>query len=101
MRSTKRKAKMTIPLAMVAGFLPAVADIKNNANSFGGWGASALHTGAGLIGYDTVNKKYVGWSQAKAAGLPGVALGFLVHILATKLGINRSLSRAGIPFIRI
>lgn len=95
------KKKFTLPLAILAGFMPAVADVQKNVNSFGGWGGSALHTGAGLIGYDTVSGTYRGWSQAKYAGTGGIVLGFIVHLLASKFGVNRMIARAGIPFIRI
>lgn len=94
------KKKMTIPLAIVAGFMPAIADIKNNSANLG-WGGSAMHTGAGLIGWDTVTGKWVGISQAKAAGTPAIIIGFIAHVLASKFGINRALGRAGIPLIRI
>jgi hypothetical protein len=99
--SMHKKKGFTIPLAIVAGFIPAVNDITKNKDSFGGYGASAKHTVAGLVGYDTVTNKYVGWTQAKAAGAPGIVLGFGIHMLASKLGINRMIASAGIPFVRI
>lgn len=93
------KKKFTLPLAIVAGFIPAGMDIYNNRGM--GVPQSAAHTIAGLIGWDTVGNSYVGWNQAKAAGAPGIAIGFGVHYLASKLGINRMIARAGIPLIRI
>ena len=96
----RRKKQFTIPLAIVFGFMPAAMDVKNNAASLG-WAGSLAHTGAGLIGYDTVSNKYVGWRQASAAGAPAIAVGFGVHVVASKLGLNRMLANAGIPFIRI
>lgn len=94
------KKAFTVPLAIVAGFIPMAMDINKQAPSMG-WLGSAAHTTAGLIGWDTVGGSYVGWTQAKAAGLPGIALGFGGHWLASKLGVNRMIARAGIPFIRI
>jgi hypothetical protein len=96
------KKKFTIPLAIVAGFVPAGMDIYNNMPNFNNNVlASGAHTVAGLIGYDTVGKKYVGLSQAKSAGLYPIILGFGAHWAAQKFGVNRMIARAGIPLIRI
>ena len=38
------------------------------------------------------------WTQA---GGPAIWAGFGVHYAAQKLGLNRMIARAGIPFIRI
>lgn len=101
-RTMHHKKKFTIPLAIVAGFIPAVMDVKNVHDGQGmSYPVSIMHTGAGLIGYDTFGKKYVGWSQASAAGLPSILLGFGAHWAAQKFGINRMIARAGIPLIRI
>lgn len=96
----RKKQGFTIPLAIVAGFAPAVIDVIDNVPNFGLPG-SIMHTGAGLIGYDTVSKKYTGWNQAKAAGICPLIMGFVVHYAASKLGVNRMIARAGIPFVRI
>lgn len=99
-RTMHKKKQFTIPLAIVAGFAAPVTDIMINAPSLG-YPKSALHTMAGLIGYDTVGGHYVGLSQAKAAGLYPLLLGFGAHYAASKLGLNRMIARAGIPLIRI
>jgi hypothetical protein len=101
-KRTHHKKQFTIPLAIVAGFVPAGMDIYNNLGNFNGnWLTSGAHTVAGLIGYDTVGKKYVGLSQAKAAGLYPILLGFAAHWAASRFGLNRVIARAGIPLIRI
>lgn len=95
------KRKVTIPLAIVAGFIPAINDVRTTTNSaFPVWDA-AMHTGAGLLGWDTIGKKFVGWTQMRAAGTPGIIMGFAAHWLAQKLGLNRMIARAGIPWVRI
>lgn len=98
-RRTQSKRKLTIPLAIVAGFIPMTMDIYNNRSM--GYLQSAAHTTAGLIGWDTISNRWVGMLQAKAAGMPGLVVGFGAHYLASKLGINRMIARAGIPLIRI
>lgn len=91
---------MTIPLGIVAGFIPAINDVRKNVPNYGVLG-SIQHTSAGLIGWDTVSGKWVGWTQMKYAGTPGMLAGFAAHIIANKVGLNRALSRARIPLIRI
>jgi hypothetical protein len=94
------KRKFTIPLAIVAGFLPMTMDIINNKDSFG-IGGSILHSGAGaIIGYDTVSRGF-NMNNWKQAGGPAIWIGFAAHLLASKFGINRMIARAGIPLIRI
>ena len=100
-RKMHRKKQFTLPLAVVAGFLPMAFDAYNSRDSQGGLAKSIPHTIAGaLIGYDTIGKKFAmaNWTQA---GGPAIWAGFGVHYAAQKLGLNRMIARAGIPFIRI
>ena len=99
-RVTRRRAKTTIPLALIAGFIPAAVDIMNNAKTVG-YPKAALHTMAGLIGYDTYGGHYRGWAQAGPAGAGGILAGVAVHIAASKLGVNRMIGRTRIPLLRI
>jgi len=101
-RRTHHKKGFTIPLAIVAGFTPTVAKVVSDATT-GKWGYSAaiMHAGAGIVGYDTYNKKQIGWAIMQEVGVPAILLGFGAHWAASKLGINRMIARAGIPFLRI
>ena len=94
-----RSKGMTIPLAVVAGMMPtaayAMACYKN-----GGLGAA----GDGLIesftGYSPAVRQWHG--ERFMAGTGMMVLGVLVHkIVGGQLGINRALSRAGVPFLRV
>jgi len=90
---------MTVPVAVLAGLsVPALflwnnslktGDIKQTANS-----AAAIFTGFNPQG---------GWWDWKYlnSGLFPVLGGFMVHKLASRLGVNRALAQAGVPFIRI
>ena len=96
-----KKKQFTIPLAIVAGFLPMGFDAWNNRTDQGGLAKSIYHSASGaLIGYDTVGRKFsmLNWKQA---GGPAIWAGFGVHYAAQKLGLNRMIARAGIPFLRI
>jgi len=96
----RHKKKLTIPLAVVAGFIPAATEIQKTWSFFGGPGA-IMHTTAGLIGYDTYSNEYRGLARMKEAGTYGIIAGLGVHWIASKLGVNRALGRAGIPLLRI
>lgn len=96
------KRKLTIPMAVVAGFLPTAWQVKQEMNRPGSSLFLAVKTvGSGLIGYDNINQTWKGWNQAQAYGASSILAGFAIHWVANKVGINRVISQAGIPFIRI
>jgi len=93
------KPQMTIPLAVVAGFVPLAKDVYTGYTSYGVPGAGHYLVG-GITGYDTNTGKFnLPWA-ASHFWLP-VGAGLVVHKLAGRFGINRALSRAGIPLLRI
>ena len=102
-RGNRKKAKMTIPLAMVAGLVggPIAATLSAKDRFGGDWMKGIVWEGGALAGYDTDTQRWAGLSQMKKAGYAPMIAGFGVHWLAGKLGVNRMLGRAGIPFIRI
>lgn len=101
MAQKRRKPQITIPLAIVAGFIPAVNDVQRTHVQFGGYPKAIIHTTAGLFGWDTVQNKWAGLTQMKYAGTFPIILGFLVHWVAGKVGVNRMLGQMRIPFLRI
>lgn len=101
MAQKHHKQKITIPLAVVMGFAPAVLDVQRTHVTYGGYPQAIIHTGAGLFGWDTVSNKWGGFTQMKYAGTFPIILGFLVHWIAGKAGVNRMIGRMGIPLIRI
>jgi hypothetical protein len=96
-RSHKRPG-MTVPLAMIAGFAPL------GAAALDGWqynGVSGLakRVTMGMTGYNIEDKKFYPMEMARVTG--PIVLGVLIHKLAGKLGINRALAGAGVPFLRV
>ena len=103
---TIHKKKMTVSLAVIAGLAPTAImgysfyqqaqkvtpDNAQWANNFG-------NIVARWIGYNPNTALWVP-DQLKYNLLPAV-VGFGIHKVATKLGINRMLSGSGIPFVRI
>ena len=92
---TRSKPKMTIPLAVVAGFVPTVVGVWNRRSSGNAISAylQSSFTGIGADGqFQFANLK---------AGLMPIVAGFAVHKIAGMLGVNRAIARARIPLIRI
>lgn len=98
----RAKKQFTIPLLAVAGFTPLVfgsAGIVTLARNGSTVETIAMETAASLTGYHWGAGKW-GWTWAKRGMLP-IALGLVGHQVASKLGFNRMLARAGIPLIRL
>ena len=99
------KKRLTIPLMVVAGFIPGVTEVyAHRAEGMEGVGAAASriylgYAGTNRFGYnDTIGfHPYL----LRYGTLPIVVGAALHWLLGTKLGINRAIARAGIPFIRV
>lgn len=108
-RNKKRwyhKPKMTIPLAIVAGFIPGVSNVVTHFKNDGIEGAGAEASRI-FLGYASTNKygynDKIGFHPylLKYGTLPVVA-GFMAHwLIGGKLGVNRMLGRMGIPLVRL
>lgn len=99
-KSKRRHSRggFTVPLAVVAGFGPMLADVVHGYQT-GGIASASNDLLANVTGYDARAKR---WDfQLLMRGMGPVVAGMLVHKFAGKLGINRAMSKAGIPFIRI
>lgn len=95
-RATRRAARMTLPMAIVGGFVPVVMGLWNrrsNATEMGNY------LQRGFTGVEPGTNRFV-FSNLRLGAVP-LAAGFAVHMLASKLGFNRALGRARLPLIRI
>jgi hypothetical protein len=90
---------MTLPLAIVGGFVPMGADIVS-AFRVGGIEAALGHVSLCTTGYDPADGQFKPMFAAKKLYGP-LLLGVIVHKFAGKLGVNRALGRMGVPFVRI
>lgn len=97
-KGNHHKPKTTISVAMIAGLVPMALDLKS-AYAVDGMAAVVSHVGLCTVGYDGVNP----WNPRHAIRkLYGpLLMGVLVHKVASKLGVNRMIARAGIPLFRI
>lgn len=93
------KGGFTLPAAVIGGLVPMGADIVS-AYRIAGPQAALEHVAMCTTGYDPSDGQ---WKPAFAMQkLYGpLFVGFMVHKLASKVGINRALGRAGVPFLRI
>ena len=97
-RGHHRRGQFTLPIAVIAGFAPVATDFWKYTTTQG-IGAAMKHTTAIMTGYSEDNK----WHPENLKyGLVPILMGFGAHwLIGGKLGVNRMLSRAKIPFIRI
>lgn len=95
---SRRKAGFTIPVAVVAGFMPLVNQALIGYRE-GGIQRVSDRVVASMTGYDPATQQWHA-SHMVHGPLP-IVLGILGHKLASRLGVNRALSQAGVPFIRI
>ncbi|GAH99796.1 unnamed protein product [marine sediment metagenome] len=90
---------MTIPLGIVAGFVPYLVNLKQGYDA-GGLGMMSMYGVRSLTGYNYETHSFsVGDMRY---GLMPILLGMGVHkFIGGKLGVNRALGRAKVPFIRL
>jgi len=93
-----RRPRATLPLAVVAGFLPAGRIIYRESLA-GGIEGGVAATSRIFLGYDSTNSV---WDFRQLQfGFGPVIMGFGIHKLAQMMGVNRALGAARIPFLRI
>lgn len=97
---SRRKAGFTLPLAAIAGFGPLAGQIYFGYKTGRGLEGMIHYGVAALTGYDTDGGPWQPMYAVKN-GLGPIILGVMVHKLASKLGVNRTLAGAGVPWIRI
>lgn len=94
----RRKKGFTIPIAVLGGFIPLLG---------GSYDAYRAHGAAGfridfvrrLTGYDTHLNQW--HHESMWGGTFPIAIGLLIHKVASRLGVNRALASAGVPIVRL
>lgn len=97
-RRFSRRGGTTIPVAVIAGFAPLATLVVNGFRS-GGVTYALQELSTYSTGYIPQENR---WSFAHLArGMGPVLAGMLVHKVAGKLGVNRALGAAGVPWVRV
>lgn len=97
-RARRRSSGFTAPVLVLAGFMPLVNQAVIGYRE-GGIQRVSDRVVASLTGYDPATQQ---WNAAHLVhGAVPIGLGIIGHKLASKLGVNRALAQAGIPFIRL
>lgn len=91
-----RAKKFTLPLALVGGMVPVVVGVWNRKSSGTEIGQ---YLQRGFTGIEPTDGKFK-LDNLRLGAMPLVG-GFLVHMIASKLGLNRAIGRSGLPVIRI
>lgn len=98
-RGHRKSGGFTLPLAVVAGFVPAVSSTVTFASQVG-WKGALPHISRIMTGYNPDDGKFYPGMMLK--GLGPIVLGIGVHkFIGGKLGVNRALAAAKIPFLRL
>jgi hypothetical protein len=94
----RSKPGFTVPVAVLAGFAPMAYETYSNYQKNGLDGASQA-----IVALTTGYSRWEGaWKlQYLLKGMGPVVLGMFIHKMAGRLGLNRTLARAGVPFLRI
>jgi len=98
-KTSRRRPQMTVPLAVVAGFVPPARIIFAESQGGRGVEGGAVAASRIFLGYDSNNARW-DFNQLQF-GFGPILMGFGIHKVAQMVGINRALAAARIPFIRI
>jgi hypothetical protein len=97
-RNGKRRGGFTLPIAVIAGFMPGAWRLWEKRG--GGLNLVANEAGRIYIGYDSWTGAW-GFDSLKFGTLP-IILGMAVHkVIGGMLGVNRLIARSGLPVIRL
>lgn len=97
-KTARRTHSFTIPVAVIAGLAPGAYRAYEGFSTDGIRGL-AYRLSNDFTGFDPYQKKFNLFEMKY--GLGPLLLGVAVHKVAGKLGINRALGRAGVPFLRV
>ena len=98
-KRARRKAQARVPLAVIGGFVPILFNTYNGYKENGVDGATQ-----NLVAFTTGYSRWEGKFKAEylIKGMAPVVIGMMVHkLVGGKLGLNRAIARAGIPYLSI
>lgn len=101
-KKTRRRGKnrFTLPLSVIVPLSVVGAQTVNDVNKHGMLTALKF-LGGNMTGFAQISGEPMFKLSRLKYGLAPILVGLLVHKFAGKLGVNRALSSAGVPWIRI
>lgn len=96
-KKNHRRGNRRMSLAVLAGFMPLATEVYQGVQAEG-FAAVPKRLGK-LAGYDAYTGRF-GWTYMVQAGVLPILAGILVHKFASRLGVNRAISKV-IPFVNI
>jgi hypothetical protein len=98
----RRKAKFTIPLAVVGGFMPFASWSYTTIRADGHWNGFATWSKYAPKRFIPINESGKFDASKLSVGIVPILMGFAVHrFVGGKMGVNKALARMGIPLIRL
>lgn len=96
-KKQRKRAGFTIPIAVVAGAGAQALPVIEKAAK-GDWGGVVDKL---LYQYGCYNKTKGAFDLKLVGNYAPLIVGLIIHVIASKLGLNRILGRAKIPYFRI
>lgn len=96
-----RAKKMTLPVSLVAGFVPIGSRLFTSAKLLakGDYDGAGRYASLYIAGWDVNDRKFR--PSAIVNQWAPLLAGVVMHKAANRLGINRAIAAAGIPVIRL
>lgn len=98
-RVYRSRASKGIPVAVLAGFAPVVGEALSAYQAGMGLTGITWALSSNLTGYSLKDHKF--YMNDLIRGWTPIILGFVLHRVADKMGINRALANSGIPLLRV
>ncbi len=100
-KNPRRRAGFTLPVAAVAGFAPLTFGLIGAARRAlaGDMAGASQEAVIRTTGFNTDTMRFH-WPTFVGSYGP-ILMGMIVHTIASRLGVNRLLGRARVPFLRI
>lgn len=94
----RRRNGITVPIAVVAGFIPGFYNVAEHTRLYG-WRGGIKEMGRIYMAFDHTTGNW-DWDWLKYGTIP-ILIGLLAHnLIGRGLGLNRALARARLPVIR-
>lgn len=94
-----KRPQPTVPVAVLAGFAPFAMHLVQGYRE-AGFAGVANNAVLDTTGYYPLENRF-DWKWPVAKFYGPVLAGMLAHRVAGMVGINRTLARAGVPFLRV